>query len=365
MTIKDGMVTLAKELIGIPSVSDNLTETARIIAKIESLFKGDKRFFIKKEVSDGISSILVSNADTTAFDVLMLGHADVVHAKAEDFKPRIVGDRLYGRGAFDMKGMVAVMLTVMKTLPETSEKIGVLIVTDEEVGGKKGAKYWVEEKGIKAKTVLDLDGSGIDTIIEKAKAALFIKLTAKGKGAHGAYPWRGIDANEELIRAITAIRKHFPYISKENPVKSEWVPTLHVGTISGGKTINSIAETAEATLDFRLTEKIPAAKVKEIVRKACSKYVKAEILSEGSGTALQKDSSIAKAYIKCVEKTIKRKVKLVSANGATDGRYFNKQKSVIITHQASGANLHQDGEWVSIKSLGQMYDIVKGFVLLP
>ena len=54
-------------------------------------------------------------------------------------------------------------------------------------------------------------------------------------------------------------------------------------------------------------------------------------------------------------------MQLKTAFGATDGRYF-ADKSIVLTHQATGANGHQDDEWVDLNSVKQLYDIHMAFL---
>src|SRR3712207_1362913 len=65
--------------------------------------------------------------------IVLHGHLDVVPAHAEQFDPKIDGDRLYGRGAYDMKGALAAMMTATVEVAErTDVRVHFVCVADEE-----------------------------------------------------------------------------------------------------------------------------------------------------------------------------------------------------------------------------------------
>ena len=65
--------------------------------------------------------------------VILHGHLDVVPGRAEQFTPRIEGDRLYGRGAYDMKGGLAAMMCAVRDLSEQDAvRVRFVCVPDEE-----------------------------------------------------------------------------------------------------------------------------------------------------------------------------------------------------------------------------------------
>ncbi|NIU59932.1 MAG: peptidase dimerization domain-containing protein, partial [Phycisphaerae bacterium] len=76
-------------------------------------------------------------------------------------------------------------------------QFGVMITADEEIGGANGARQALKE--IKAEFCIALDGGGLNKIVIKEKGIVKLKLIARGKTAHGARPWLGENAIENLI----------------------------------------------------------------------------------------------------------------------------------------------------------------------
>ena len=357
------MQELLEQLIKIPSVSADKEACRACLEHALKQFENTS-VHIERQENNGVVSALVSTHETYDLDVLWLIHLDVVPAPQEAFSPVLKENRLYGRGSLDMKSSAAVAICLLKDLlGKVPFKMGILFATDEEVGGKNGASFWQEKKNLTAKIVLDPDSSQpIETIIYKTKKPLFVKLTATGKAAHGSRPWLGKDANEALLQTLTALRQKFPAYDMDSPnVPDEgWVNTLHVGTIHGGTASNIIADNATAELDFRLIETTSIEQALQEIESVKPANVSVEILSCGNAVVLDKNNPIVSFYHQTVQDVIGHPVEFKTAFGATDGRYF-AEKSIVLTHQATGANAHQNDEWIDLNSLRQFYEIQKKF----
>ncbi len=138
--------------------------------------------------------------------MILLGHLDVVPAEAKEWKfppfvPEVRDGDLWGRGALDMKSLVAMEIAaVLKLKREKTPLAGdvILVLTaDEEAGGKQGAEFLVENHWdkIEAKYVLNegsagllKDGMHLYGIQVAEKGVAWMKLTAQGVSGHGSMP---------------------------------------------------------------------------------------------------------------------------------------------------------------------------------
>ena len=226
------LIKLIEKLVKFQSYIGNQKAINDCLEFCINYFKNKNSIYVKQVEKNNIKSVLISNVDTMDFDVLEVGHIDVVPVNDfEMFNPKVISNIMYGRGTGDMKGPVASAMKLFDYVMENNLKLkyGLLIVSDEEPGGFDGSMYWANELGLKSKIILDGDAGGkLNTIIYKSKACFFIKLISKGESAHGSKPWLGIDANENLINTINNLRKFFPYISKNNTPKDEWITTLEL-----------------------------------------------------------------------------------------------------------------------------------------
>jgi len=125
---------------------------------------------------------------------LLYANIDVVDGKESLFKAKEIDDKVYGRGAADMKFNMAVILSMLEELSNQDfeeKNLGILITSDEELGGINGVKYLCEEKGLRAKCVIGPNGK-LDSkkynLELGCKGTLQTKYFHKGKPSHGSRP---------------------------------------------------------------------------------------------------------------------------------------------------------------------------------
>ena len=118
--ILNNIVNNTRELISFPTYKGNDSAFKELFSYI----KDQMSEFIVKDIVVNYNdhdnhNLLISNVETNDFDVIFSGHVDVV--KNDEYEAKIVDGKLYGRGAIDMKGQVAVMMEVLKN-SNTSKK---------------------------------------------------------------------------------------------------------------------------------------------------------------------------------------------------------------------------------------------------
>lgn len=209
--MKQEIVNLTKKLIKVPSVKANTAALYKIINFCKTYFAG-REFITKKLESNKKLSLVVTFEKTQKPEIFLVGHLDVVEGEKEQFIPQVKGNRLYGRGSKDMKGADSVMMVLMKNLASMKIKpsLGLMLTTDEEIGGLNGVGYLLRTKKYSCKVAFVPDGGNNFKIITSEKGVIHFKLTAKGKSAHGSRPWIGENAIDKLIKAYQKLRKEFP-----------------------------------------------------------------------------------------------------------------------------------------------------------
>lgn len=144
--------------------------------------------------------------------ILLLAHLDTVHPLGSvDKRPTLIdGDRLYGVGAYDMKGGIAVVQTVIEFLYESGlmpqRPLTVLFNTDEEIGSHYSRRL-VEKLAADASLALVLEFCNYaEDIVVARKGVGIFQITALGKEAHsGGNPDEGINAIVEMSHHITQV----------------------------------------------------------------------------------------------------------------------------------------------------------------
>lgn len=361
------------EIIKIPSVNLNIDELKNCLEYCINFVLDESnknKIFVNRKEFNGVPSILISNIDTMKFDILSIGHIDVVPAKEEMFKPTFSDGKIYGRGSADMKSGVLVALDILKDVIKAGKNIkyGVLVVSDEEIGGNNGAKKWAE-LGLNSKILLDYDcGDGFEYISQKSKGVVSVEVEAIGVESHGSMPWEGLDANDIMFEIINDLRNTFKSYSIYNKPNDTWISTMHVGIINGGDAMNKIACSSKAVFDIRITEKYTVADIIKIFDGIAlgGKYrgkISYKLLSEGKPVYTDENNKYFKKYIELVEKEIGKKPKLVIFNGTTDMRFFINKDNIIIHHNSNIGPVHSDNEWVDLKTLERLKKVGLEFVL--
>ena len=160
------------------------------------------------------------------------------------FPSRVEGDRLYGRGSCDAKGILAAQVAAADALRREGEtRVGMLFVVGEE-RGSDGAK--IANEAANGCRFL-VDGEPTDSRLGAAtRGMLRLRLKAAGRAAHSSYPELGDSAIDKLLDALVALRSiDLP----ADPVLGRTHYT--VGLIGGGVAPNVVSPSAEAEVMFR------------------------------------------------------------------------------------------------------------------
>ncbi|MBV9768599.1 MAG: M20/M25/M40 family metallo-hydrolase [Bryobacterales bacterium] len=163
------------------------------------------------------------------------------------FPSREDDEHIWGRGSCDTKGIIAAMIFAVRELLEAGERnVALLFVVGEERNSAgalaaarmpRGSKFLINGEPTENKLALG------------SKGALRLELVASGRMAHSAYPELGESAIENLLDALDEVRR-VPLPNDEILGSS----TLNIGTISGGRAPNVIADHAQAEIFIRLVD---------------------------------------------------------------------------------------------------------------
>jgi len=347
MAKTEDVLKLAKDLIKIESVKtkpEKLQETIDYVKKFLKTEKASIREFnfAKKP------SIIVTPKGKTNASLFFLIHLDVVEAEKSQFKPVVKHGKLYGRGAGDMKTNAAIALQVFKETYK-NHSVGLIITTDEEMGGFSGAKKLSTK--IMPKLVIGTEPSG-NGIVVKEKGILWLKIMAIGKSCHSSRPWLGKNAIDSLISDLQKIKKFFRKVNAKN----HWNPTVNIGLISGGDTPNKVPDKAEATIDIRYTERF---NVSEFLKKLKSLGIDFKVLEKEPLMINQKNNPYILKLLRTFSKNSGRNAKLVSEDGASDGRFFTQLKTPAVMLGIPCLTIHGKEENIKISEIQKYYKTYK------
>lgn len=352
--MKQAIITLAKNLISVPSVQDNPQALKQVLKVAQDELKG---FSVKKYLIQGKPSLLAYNKLSSKYKVVLNAHLDVVPATPGQFKPSVKGNKLYGRGSSDMKAAAAVEILVFKHLAKTLPyPIALQLVTDEEIGGFAGTKHQIQ-KGLKADFVIAGEQTDFG-VNSQAKGIINLEISAKGKTAHGAYPWQGKNALKMITDAVHAITKAYP-----TPIKESWQTTYNLSWVkTDNVTTNKVPDSASAKFDIRYIPQ-DTGKVIPALQKLLKHHpVKLKVtLNEPAQFTDPKNIFVANLR-QATKKVTGKPAAIIVKHGGSDIRHFSGKLMPGVCFGPKGVGLHTDNEWVDIKSLIDYYSILETFL---
>jgi succinyl-diaminopimelate desuccinylase len=348
------LVELTAELIRFKSMHSRPAEIGRCMEFIQAWLVRQGIGFRRIE-RNGVPTLLVLRPDGSV-PVLLMSHIDVVDAPDELFEPRVENGRLFGRGSIDDKyaaalslGLVRAQFDKLKAAGRNQADLpcGVLISGDEEIGGHNGARAALAE--LKADFAIALDGGKPHKVVVMEKGILRLKLVARGRTAHGARPWLGENAIENLIADYRRIQSHFPQGAADH-----WERTLNFSRIHAGQAVNQVPDAAEALFDIRYTEKddmdAVVAAIRSEIRGEVEVVEREPLFRGGDSPYLDRLMAVAGSP------------ELGREHGASDARFLSEFGIPGIVWGADGENsAHALDEHITIDSLLHLHRMLDDY----
>ncbi len=230
---------LTRELVDVESITGNEGRLGELLAaRLGELAARGGGTVERLPVAPGRFNLFAAWGEPA---VVLSTHMDTV----PPFLPaREDADHIHGRGACDAKGAIAAMLgAVSHLLEERRRGFGVLLVVGEETDSAGATAANLTPRGAR----FLIDGEPTDNrLAVGSKGSLYLAIEADGRAAHSAYPELGDSAIDQLLAALGRLRQ-VPLPTSE--VLGE--TTLNIGTLTGGRAPNVIADRARAEVMVR------------------------------------------------------------------------------------------------------------------
>jgi succinyl-diaminopimelate desuccinylase len=296
--------------------------------------------------------------------IVLHGHLDVVPARPEQFSPRLDGDRLFGRGAYDMKGGLAgMMLAVHDLAAQDGVRVHFVCVADEESEEleQRGSDYLVEQGYLGD---FAITGEPTDMHIGiQAKGVLAMRIEVTGKAAHGSTPWIGDNA---VLKAIDVFRQIeiLPFARESSDLFDR--PSINLGRIVGGDALNKVPDLCAIDVDVRY---LPGQNADDI-RAAVDELPDARVVKvfHRQPAIVERDNPFVQALGEAIGRVAPPDGEQISVgrDGASDAISFLEAGVPAVECGPVGAGHHGPEEWVSVRSLGEYRKALVEFVnLLP
>ena len=365
MTQLSPTLELALDLISRPSVTPEdagcqdlmIERLEKIGFSVERMPFGNVKNFYAKRGSEGPN-------------LCFAGHTDVVPTgpesewKVPPFKPEIIDGMLYGRGAADMKGSLAAMVTAVENFiaehPDHNGQISFLITSDEEgpfVDGTTRVVDTLMSREEKVDWCIVGEPSSTKTlgdIIKNGRRGSFSgDLTVYGKQGHVAYPHL---AKNPIHLAAPALAE---FASTKWDDGNDFFPptSFQVSNIQAGTgATNVVPGKLNAQFNFRFSSELTFDDLKERVIDILEKHeLEYDIDWTYNGLPfLTKPGELVDAIVDAVQKTVDITPELSTSGGTSDGRFIAKMGTQVVELGPINATIHQINECVDAESLNQL-----------
>jgi len=309
----------------------------------------------------GIRGLPVTIAEVGPPDgptVILHGHLDVVPGRPGQFEPRLDGERLFGRGAYDMKGALAAMLLALHELRDSAPvrvRLGVVPDEESEEEAERGSDQLVEEGFVGD---FAITGEPTDMHIGiQAKGVLAMRLEITGRAAHGSTPWLGDNA---ILRALDVFRtiESLPFARQSSELFDR--PSINLGRILGGDALNKVPDTCIIDVDIRyLPEQDPSEILGEVRELAGAEVISTFVRQPA---AVDPDSIFVRALCDAAAPHHRSEVMSVGRDGASDAVSFLRAGIPAVEFGPVGGGHHGPDEWVSVPSLASYRRALINFI---
>ena len=316
------------------------------------------------------------NADEVNHGLVLSGHTDVVPVDGQDwtsepFIATIRGDKLYGRGACDMKGFIACALTLLPQAVNLSNAgklrrpLHLALSFDEEVGclGAPLILADLKARGITPDYCIVGEPTNMAMVVAHKGIAVY-RCRVHGKSAHSSLTATGVNAisyASRLIGYVDELAEEISHRSDNDALFDVPYSTLSVGTIKGGTATNIVPNLCEFTFDYRNLPHMTQddiltpiqAKVAELnaQMQARSADTGIELLQEESVPAMtDSDSAELQALIAALTGDDTRHKVAYATEG---GQFTNSGIPTIICGPGSIEQAHKADEYVVLNEMAR------------
>jgi acetylornithine deacetylase len=316
--------------------------------------------------------------------LILNGHIDVVSAEpvelweTDPYQPTRVGDRLYGRGAWDMKSGVAMNLFLARLISELDIPLKGLLtvqsVIEEECTGNGALAAALHDRADAALITESTNQSWLYAHV----GVIWFKIAITGKTWHAMQAWAGVNAIEKAVPIIQALKQldadlnlevHPLYSGVEHPIN------LNIGVINGGDWPSTVPGNCELGCRVSFYPGAPVSAIRAKIEAAVASVTASDpwlvehppaisyygFGSEGSAIAL--DHPLSRGVTRQHESITGSPIVYNASTAINDSRYFNLSGIPCGCYGARGANAHGANEWLDVSSLPSTMKVLAASVL--
>ncbi|MBM3649984.1 MAG: ArgE/DapE family deacylase [Alphaproteobacteria bacterium] len=372
------LVSILSDLIALPSPYPPGTSVEICAYAAKRLAKAGYKVGIATKTKGVDNVVARRKAKAKGPVVAFNAHVDTVGVgeranwKSDPYKALVKGGLVYGLGAGNCKGSMAVQLWLAEEIarrggPQRGELI-FTFVADEENLGPDGMAF-LRKSGKVRPDALILGAQTENNLIVAERGVMWAKITTKGRAAHAGNPSAGDNAILRMMRLVGALQTHYDKVLPKR-VRGAMRSTVNLGMFHGGHNTNVVPSACTVEIDRRL---LPDEKVEDAFKELKAVIDKAgepkatyavEFLTGTNGFYAPENGQAVAAFEAAVKKQAGRTVKFLNATGVSDGRYYADDGIEIINFgPGSGAQGHAANESVPIAEMVEaaqiQFDVVQ------
>ncbi|MFQ5689822.1 MAG: ArgE/DapE family deacylase [Gemmatimonadota bacterium] len=369
----DNLCRTACDLVAIDSVNPRLAPGAGGEAEIAAYVAralGDLGLEVSvHEPEPGRPSVVGRLPGSGGGRSLMLNaHYDTVGVEGMEnpFEPILRGRRLYGRGAYDMKGSLAACLAAARALVRAPVELGgdllVAAVADEEYASL-GTRDLIDRYSVNGAIVTE--PTGLDVCLAH-RGFTWLEVETLGRAAHGSRFREGVDANLRMGRVLAKLEELERELRARPGHPLLGPPSLHAATLRGGTGISTYAARCRLEVERRTVPGESEAQVERELREILEALECEDPTFEASLRVLfsrepfetSRQAPVVRAVRAAARHVLKREPKLVGESPWMDSALLAAAGMDTVVIGPSGGGAHAAEEWVELESVRRLAEIL-------
>jgi acetylornithine deacetylase len=351
--VPTSLAELAAALVAIDSVNPALVPGGageREIAVFVAGWCADHGFDVEVLGDERPSVVATKRGSSGGRSLLLNGHLDTVGVAGMEapFEPRVEDGRLYGRGAYDMKGALAAMLLAAESATGLRGDVIVTLVADEELASI-GTEAVVEH--VRADAAIVVEPTELRVAIAH-RGFVGFELEIAGVAAHGSRPDLGVDAIAKMGPVLVGLAELDGRLQAGSRHQLLGTASLHASLIEGGQELSSFPARCLLTGERRT---IPGETVEQVERELRAIAGDASLRIIASRDPLETEPE--HPFVELVGR-VSEAGDFVGAPFWTDAALLAGAGIPTVLFGPAGEGAHAEVEWVDLASLDRVREVV-------
>lgn len=369
------IIETAAEMIRIPSINPDLVDEgngeSELAHAIAARLQRTPGIEVELQLAvDGRPNVIASAGSRPGRTLMLNGHIDTVGVEGmvDPFNPIVEGNKLHGRGSYDMKAAMACATLLLERVaddPDFPGKVVVTYVVDEEYASVGTDAIVRELDRWRPDAAIVLENSDLDICVAH-KGFVWTEVVTQGVAAHGSRYWLGVDAIAMMGYVQVELDKLARELVKRPPHRYLGPPSLHMGMIRGGQEISSYAASCYLQVERRTipgdTEESVEAEIEAILARLRNQDPDFSAMATTgivrNPFEVSEDAEIVQVLKAAATEVRGEEPAFIGKAGWADSALLSEAGVPTTYFGPGGFGAHGAEEWVDIDSLEQLAAIL-------